>query len=392
MESLCSVLKTAGYKVGKFISPYLTKFNEYIQINDEQIADEDVVRYIEILKPLIAQAGDKGWEVKYWEVLTAMAFMHFAKNKVDIAIIEVGVGGTWDCTNVITPLVSIITKTHYDHRELVGHTLEQIAQHDAGIIKAGVPVVTSNFSTALKVIEKRARELKSPVVRVMAKDVETSNYRLVQPMSVKYKFREYHTALKGRHQGVNLALVIEAIDILKNENFTITDEHIKQGLANVIHRARFEILSKKPLVIFDGAHNPDSVRVFMQMVDDYVPPKLRYRIYIFSILKSKDIEMIMEEFSKRLGRNSEIIFTSGTSDEFYSGKELQNAFLKFDKKQNVVPNKENWTIRWGHSETWVMDFDAALAMTKDIRRPLDQTAFFVIGSFKTYKEVLSCLR
>ncbi|MCL2569746.1 MAG: Mur ligase family protein [Firmicutes bacterium] len=397
VETLYSILQVGGYKVGKFISPYLIEFNEYISINGTNITDEEINEYIEILKPLVNEYQDKYGKdaVKHWDILTSMAYMHFSKHRVDIAIIEVGMGGTWDSTNVITPLVSVITKIHFDHKEVLGNTIREIAANKAGIIKHTVPVVTGNHKTALTVIEERARAMNSPIIRVLSKDATAKNFRHNQPMTIRYKGKEYHIKLKGRHQAVNTALALEALFILENMGFPIGKEKIDAGLLNVSHPARFEVISDKPIVIFDGAHNADSLRGFMELIRDYYKLKPKNKLFIIAMLERKDPDEAMAELAKRLPRNSTIVFTCGvnvthekdsgtqndSSREFHSAQTLQQSYLKFDKKHKQTGN--GTSERRGHSTTKCMDFCDILGLVTKNHFP--ETCIFIIGSFKTYK-------
>ena len=378
VETIASILDAGGYNVGKFISPYLTRFNEYISINSELVTDDEIEEYLGILKPIIDKAGDIGYQVKYFEIVTTLAYMHFAKHKVDIAVVEVGMGGTHDCTNVITPRASVITKIHFDHKEVLGASIEQIAGKKAGIIKQGIPVITSNYSSALSVIVKKAESLNAPLTRIMSKDVETHITKFSNPLRVTFRGTNYYTSLKGHHQGVNTALALCAVEKC---GLRVTKEQIAAGLLKVTHNARFEALCKDPITIFDGAHNPDSIRVFIKMVGDYFDSvRQKKKVFIVSMLGKKDLDECMKEFASRMGRNSTVIFTSGTSDEFHKAQDLQKAYCKFDKKQKPLGNDE--TVRIKHSETKCMDFNDAVAFIK--ARPPD-TIFFFVGSFKTYK-------
>jgi len=382
VETLYAVMKSAGYKTGKFISPYLTKFNEYITVGDDLIADNEIEEHLAILKPLIQELQNAGGNPTYWDILVTMTYMHFAKHRVDIAIVEVGMGGIWDATNVITPLVSVITKIDFDHKEHLGHTIVEIAGNKAGIIKQGVPCITCNYSTALRVIEDRAREMETTVTRVMSKDVEVRGFTVGQKMKIAYRNRDYTVSLRGRFQGVNIAMALEAIDILRTRGYTITDEMLNHGLENINHPARFEILSKKPLVIFDGAHNADSVRVFMEMLRDYFPRRDQKRVFIISMLKKKDADEAMEVIAKHLPRGTAIYFTDGcNSDEFHTADTLQKSYMKFDGKQDE--KTAGTTTRRTHSTTHQSTFDAAIETALQTAVS-PNVAVFVVGSFKTY--------
>ena len=361
VEAISSILRSGSYKVGKFISPYLTRFNEYISINQELISDQEVEEHLSRLKPLINEYQGQGHQIKYFEIVTAIAFMHFAKHKVDIAVVEVGMGGENDCTNVITPLVSVITQVHLDHKEVLGQTIEKIAHNKAGIIKQNVPCITSNLGEALTAIKKKARSMNSELVTINPHDVSVSNLDINKLMSIKYMGNEYQTALRGRHQGVNTMLAVKAIEQLKKQGMKIPKSATVQGLANIYHPARLEIVSKEPLIIFDGAHNANSIEGFLDIVSDYFPKQKK--LFIVSMLSRKDPDEAMESLAK-LGRETSVIFTSGISGEFHDARMLRKSFEKFCNKK-----------------TQTMEFEKAYAEAGKFE------ATFVVGSFKTYTKV-----
>jgi len=351
VETLASALQTEKMRVGKFISPYITRFNEYMSINGVDITDAEIEMHLAKLKPIIESAP---MEIKYFEIVTVLAFMHFAHHNVDIAVVEVGMGGTHDCTNVITPEVAVITQIHFDHKEVLGLTIEEIAGKKAGIIKQGVPVVTANTGESLEVIRRQAADMNSPLTIIDPALINVENLRIDKPMVVHFAGEKFKTTLRGRHQGVNTALAVEALRLLGMKK-------IKEFRVN--HPARFDVISKKPLIIFDGAHNANSIAGFTAMVSDYFEPEIR-KLLIVSMLSKKDPGEAMQQLALGLSPNTEIIFTGGVGDEFHKAETLQSSFAKFSEHPTLCA-----------------EFADALARADGTR------AAFVVGSFKTFGAV-----
>jgi len=239
---LDSILREAGFKVGLYTSPHLFKFNERIKIQDQDISDRRLEMGIEKVK----KAGE-GLDLTTFEILTCVAFDYFAERKVDYAVVEVGMGGRLDATNVIIPLVSVITNIDYDHTEYLGNTLEQIALEKAGIIKPGVPVVTAeNKPVALRVIRETCRLKGSRLW-------ELGEGELNEPaneFAVKNLGENLFSPLIGPHQRLNEALAVKVAEILK-----LKEEAIEKGLKKTHWPGRFQIIAYDPLTIVDGAHN-----------------------------------------------------------------------------------------------------------------------------------------
>ena len=372
VETIASALQRAGLKVGKHISPYLVRFNEYISINGVEITDNEAEEYLDELKPFIDERLTAGLPVRYFEIVGPMAFMHFKRHNVDIAVIEVGMGGTHDYTNVITPLVSIITKIDFDHKEVLGQTIEEIAGKKAGIIKRDVPSITSNEDEALEVIRRKAKEENSTLTEVKKSEISKVELQIEKPkMTFRFKHHLYETTLLGRHQATNTALAIEALKILQPHlPKHPTLQH--QKIFRVTHPARFEVLSREPLIIFDGAHNANGIQGLCDLVRDAFTGKKQKKLFIVSMLKRKDPDEAMEQLALGKGHRSSIIFTSGTCDEFHSAKTLLTSFMKFINPKNQTSIK-------------LMNFHDALNQANP------DVATFIIGSFKTYKTVQATL-
>ena len=297
VAALCAAgLKAAGYKTGLYTSPHLWDYVERIQINGEPISHKQLIGLVEEVKPSVAKIP----KLTTFEITTALGFLAFAKNDVSAAVIEVGLGGRLDATNVLTPKVSIITSLSYDHMAVLGNTLAEIAGEKAGIIKPGVPVVSApQPQEALEVLERIAKEKNSPFILV-GKDVRFERLASSldgQELAVSY--RQSAVRLKipflGSHQIENAAIAYAA---LKTSAISISEEAIQKGFSQVKWPARFEILRREPPVVIDSAHNRDSALRLRQTLDEYFPEVPV--ILIFCALEDKDITGILEELKPRL--------------------------------------------------------------------------------------------
>lgn len=250
-----SALKAAGYKGGTYVSPYIVDFCERIQINDEYISQEDLCR-------LSQRVIDTKIDLTEFEFITAVGFLYFSENNIDIAVLETGLGGRFDATNVIdSPLVSVITKIGLDHTAVLGDTIEQIAKEKCGIIKGNTVVTThTQPQAAYDVIKSYSQNVITPNIN----DLTNVNISVLGN-SFTYKNQNYKTNLGGEYQIEN-ALV--AIETLKNCGLTITDDNIKIGLERAFVPARLEVVSQNPLIVIDGAHNPDGANALCEALKD----------------------------------------------------------------------------------------------------------------------------
>lgn len=297
---LSSILTDNNYKAGLFTSPHVFEYIERIKINETEIAKEvfaqKVINIVEI-----SQKNDM--HLTEFEILTVVAFEYFVENNVDIVILETGLGGRLDATNVIEEnICSIITNIDFDHTERLGDTIEKIAYEKAGIIKENCPVVISQNNTGFDIIKKIAEEKNS--------DILCSNPSVPN-------FLKENSALKGTYQKENLALVLTAIESLNKSGFKVAEKLIKSGLKNVKHPCRFEYL-KEFNILIDGAHNPNGAKVLRQSLDYYFPnQKMRF---IFGCLKNKNYQEMMKNLftpSIRNGKGTTIVETLTPEIYFY---------------------------------------------------------------------------
>lgn len=292
---LDSVLRSAGYKVGLYTSPFILRFNERIRVDGEEIPDEDLSKMTERIRPIAEAMEDKPTE---FELITAIAFDYFKESGCDVVILECGLGGRFDATNVIsTSILSLITGISKDHVAILGDTIEKIAWEKAGIIKPEVPVIFGGEDeVARSVIAKEAEEKGADFSTV---DHEKIKIKSADLSGSEFDFRNYKDIkikLLGLYQPRNAAMVLSAIDKLRDAGLTISDEAIKSGLATAKWAARFEIISENPTIIFDGSHNAEGIRAAKESVIQYFGDEKV--IVISGVLRDKEYEKIAEDISE----------------------------------------------------------------------------------------------
>ncbi|MBE4908165.1 bifunctional folylpolyglutamate synthase/dihydrofolate synthase [Bacillus luteolus] len=332
---LRNMLECAGYNVGTFTSPFFEVFNERISVNGHPIADEEIVRLANIIYPLAVELESTEWgSPTEFEIITAMAFYYFGNQEdVDIVVFETGLGGRLDSTNIINPLLTVITNIGYDHMNLLGETLPEIAFEKAGIIKEGVPLVSSvEQEEAIKVIMDRATSLQSQVY-CLDLDYHITNKRPIaygEEFSIRTPtntFQELIITMKGEHQIKNAALSLMAISVLQQQHdFIIKETHIREGLKRARWIGRFETLCDRPTIIIDGAHNPEGINSLVNTINTrYNDRKVHI---IFCALKDKklsDMIIPLETVAESLS------FTSFDFPRVSSAKELFDVST-FEKK------------------------------------------------------------
>jgi dihydrofolate synthase/folylpolyglutamate synthase len=267
---LASILKEAGYKVGLYTSPHLFDYRERIKINGKDIPKREFTRIIERIRKRI-RSRNREETPTVFEVLTAAAFTYFAEQKVEYAVIEVGMGGRLDATNVITPLVAIITNIDLEHTAILGRTLAKVAAEKAAIIKPRVPVITA--------------ETKPEALRVIKHNADKNRSLLIQVGSVQEGLK---TNLIGEHQKVNAACAVAAVRLA---NIAANKQAILRGLKMVSWPGRFQVLSRKPLTIVDGAHNPAGIKVLVETLKQQFPGKKF--TFIFGTQEDKDLASML---------------------------------------------------------------------------------------------------
>lgn len=293
---LASIFQEAGYKTGLYTSPHLVDFRERIRINGEMIPKTYVTAFTERVMPLIQEI-----EPSFFELTVAMAFCYFKEQKVDIAIIETGLGGRLDSTNIITPELSLITNIGWDHMNLLGSTLPAIASEKAGIIKSNTPVVISEYSEeSFPVFESVAKE-KAATLHLAAAEWKINDHQIndqyLNIEAIHNRTAEtyhYKLDLTGQYQSKNLLAVLSAAQILNEKGWTLKNEAIQRGLSkvkiNTGLRGRWDVLGSNPTVIADVAHNTEGIR---EVLDQLKKMKFENLHWIIGMVKDKEIEKVL---------------------------------------------------------------------------------------------------
>jgi len=331
---LASILQEAGYSTGLYTSPHLHDFRERIKINGTMISEENVISFVSENKQFIEQM-----KPSFFEMTVAMAFNHFATQKVDVAVIETGLGGRLDSTNIITPVLSIITNIGFDHTDLLGDTLEKIAFEKAGIIKPKIPVLIGQLQEDIfHVFYEKAKTSDSPLyvadeiyhaeIKGIADDFKTVDV---------YKGNEFYFSglkltLMGDYQLKNLQTILKAVDILNDTGFDIKPEDVLSGIKNVIKntdfKGRWQILSKSPTIICDTGHNEDGIH---EVVSQLEKTDFECLHIVFGVVKDKDLKGIL----KLLPCNAIYYFTKANIPRSLNELSLKDNAEKFGLSGNA---------------------------------------------------------
>lgn len=296
---IASMLRTAGYRVGLYTSPHLVSFTERIRINNAPITEAKVVELAQRVRDGYLAAAEETFLPTFFEVTTAIAFAYFAEENVDIAVIETGMGGRFDSTNVIAPLVSVITNIDLEHKEFLGTTLEQIAFEKAGIIKPCVPVVTGTVQPeVVNVIERQAAAGNAPVYRLsrhfLPMNITPGNGRTFDYQGLDSAYPGLRIAMLGVYQVDNACLALAAIECLRRAGISLDEHAVRHGLENARWEGRLERVANRPDIFLDGAHNPASAKKLAGAIGE-LKPSYRRTILIIGILGDKDYQGILSE-------------------------------------------------------------------------------------------------
>lgn len=293
-KTISEILLRQGYKVGMYTSPFIYRFNERIIVNGAEIPDDELAEITEKVKEKCDSMVRDGFShPTEFEIVTAIGFMYFAKEMCDYVVLEVGLGGRLDATNVIkNPLACVITFIDYDHMEYLGNSLSEIAFEKCGIIKEGTPVVVypQQHEDALKVIEKVCKERKCDIHVANMPEISESG---LFGSKFEYRDEKFETKLIGEHMAKNVATALEAAYVLKRKGVNISEKAIIEGVSNVCWQGRFEIINKNPLFIIDGAHNISGILSLKKTIEDnFAGKKLTF---IMGMLKDKEYDESLKE-------------------------------------------------------------------------------------------------
>ena len=372
-EMIVNVLINEGYTVGKFISPHLIHYNERISVNNNNISNTEMEELINTINPAIEKYNSiSDVPITLFELETTMAFLYFEQKECDFVVLETGLGGLYDCTNIIKcPLVSIITSIGYDHMHILGNTLPEIAYQKAGIIKQNSHTVIFEEQPEIDNVFINECKRKNNILHIVKK-TDIFNYSFDNNYQYfDYKnFKTITVNLKGKVQVNNACLCIEAFNILNELGYHVDIMSIQKGLSTVIHKGRMEQINNNPIIIYDGAHNEPAIKSLQDTVKMYYQ-KMK-RVYIISILKSKDYNKIL----KLIAQDKEAIFilTSGNNPETYASKdELFECMKQFTKIDKIYKKNLNDAIKE--------------ALNSNI-----DTVNFIIGSFYIYGTVIDIIK
>ena len=309
-HTIAAILQSQGYKVGLYTSPHLVDFRERIRVNGECLPEQYVIDFVEenraFFEPL---------HPSFFELTTAMAFKYFAEQKVDYAVIEVGLGGRLDCTNIITPVLSVITNISFDHTQFLGNTLAEIAGEKAGIIKPDVPVVIGEYIEETRpVFEKVAEERHSPILFAQDEDIS---------MNVDME-------LKGSYQERNRKTILAALNVLR-QTMTISDEAIRNGFGHVCEltglRGRWEKLGEAPLVICDTGHNLAGWKYLATQINE-VDAQVKH--IVFGMVDDKDVEHVLQLLRDKLKNGVKFYWTQPSTKRAIPVEKLRETALKYN--------------------------------------------------------------
>lgn len=332
-----SILKEAGYKVGMFTSPHLIDPKERFIINGKQITDRDFIKVASKTKTAQKKAKTN---LGVFDRLTIMGYEYFYEKKVDVAIIEVGVGGLYDSTNIIkSSLVSVIMNIGLDHTELLGNTLNKVAYQKAGIIKnKGTAVVYDNSKNIINTIKKVAEEKKAKLVVSDFKQIDIISEGIDNQVFSYKGYKNVKLPLLGKHQFKNAATVLEVVEVLKKKKYELDKKTVIKGIENTKWPSRMSIISRKPLFILDGAHNPQCAEALTASLSTILND--RKAIMLCGMLKDKDYEVVMD---KVIPYAKEFVCLTPNSSRALSNKELakllktkgQKAIVAKDPKEGI---------------------------------------------------------
>lgn len=288
---LSSILTTAGYKTGLYTSPYVNRFNERMAINGQPIPDEKLVALVEKIRPLVNSMVEKPSE---FELITCVAMEYFYEEACDIVVLEVGMGGEWDSTNVIEkPELAVITAMAYDHMKYLGSTMTEIATAKAGIIKPGCPTLIYGENPEAEAVFAQTCQQRGSALYYSQPENVTNDRDSIHGHMFDYPgYKELHLPLIGPHQTHNGALVLRAVELLREKGWLIENTAVREGLSQVRWPARMELLQEKPVILLDGGHNPQGAQAAAATLGELFPGK-RIR-FLMGVMADKDVDTMVE--------------------------------------------------------------------------------------------------
>lgn len=335
-------------QLGKYISPHLVKYNERITVNNVEITDKEISKILEKIAEKVEEYNKThDIPVKEFEVVTTLALIYFAEKKCDFVVLETGMGGIDDCTNIAEGLISIITNIGLDHVDILGKTIEEITEKKAGIIKPNNDTIMCYQGKVTDIIQKNCKEKNNTLHLINEKDITNYSFNENYQNMDYEEYKNIKVNLKGKCQIYNAAIALKCIDVLKEKGYNIKEEAIRKGLSTVIHKARFETLANNPKIIYDGGHNEDAINNLKTTINMYYPN--RKKVYILSSLKTKDYKAVVRILTE--DKNGIFFFTTGNDPKKYVSKEdlyneakkyLSKNIYKEELKDAIKIAKENY--------------------------------------------------
>lgn len=377
---ISNILIEAGYKVGMYTSPYIEEFEERIQINNNNITKDDLAKMISEVSEAVEHVKKQGFsDPTYFEIVTCAGLLYFERKKVDIGVIEVGLGGRLDSTNVINPILSIITSISYDHTRILGDTLEEIAYEKAGIIKENIPLVLYPVQEkCIKVIEKVCSEKNSRMIKVNKKDGELIEIYKTSEEGIPYQYikvsasenYDVKLSLLGEHQILNCAVVINAVEELINQGIKIDNNHIIKGLMKVKWPGRLETLSVIPKVVIDGAHNVGAIEYLSKNISTYF--EYENLTLILGILSDKNVEDMVKAIVPLASR---VIAVTPHSERGEKAGELLEIISRYNSNCETIEDYNeafNKSLSYSNSKDMILA-TGSFYMIGDMRKIIRKT-------------------
>lgn len=377
VEMISNILIKQGYIVGKLISPHLIDFNERISVNNILISDEELLEIFNQNSRYIEETENEvGKKVTFKEMCLLTGLTYFKNKKCDFVVIEVGLGGKYDPTNIVSPIASVITKIGYDHEHVLGNTLEKIAEHKAGIIKNNSNTVFVEQEDCVnEIIINKCNKLNNNFKLIDFNRCINIEYNDIYQKFNYKNYKNIEINLKGVNQIKNALLAIETTEILKKLNVVIDEKAVREGLKTVIHRGRFEIINKNPLMIYDGAHNEDALDNFINTVDIYYSK--RKRIYVLLVLKRKNYKKMLNKILK--DKEAIFIFHDDSKEKVNKRFEYADCDEMFKIAKEIDSNIECYKMPLRESITF-------------IENNYRDTVTFFIGSLYPYDNVIRYIK
>jgi dihydrofolate synthase/folylpolyglutamate synthase len=329
-----SILRAAGYRTGLYTSPHLVDMRERILVRGRSLSEKEATEMIRFLKP-----HSDATNASFFEILTALAFLYFTKNTIDVAVLETGLGGRLDATNVIRPILTVLTEIGMDHTNILGKNLRTIAGEKAGILKPGILCISGTKKRAVRDTLIRIAGEKGVPIRFLKEAVHIKNISLTEDgswfdyRSDRSQYDQLHLNLLGSHQVENGALALMAVDALREAGWSISGKAIRQGLESVVWKARLQVLQKHPTLLLDSAHNPLGIDSLVRALTSIF--KYDRLILVFGVLKDKAYRIMVQ---KIVPLADEIILTKPLGDRALDPERLSRLSIFNGKSVQVIPD------------------------------------------------------